>query len=195
LAARVFTYGVDFHGLLVLFLAYVLKIRRPGDGMSMQWATIPKRLNSSASGQAHDDLGLHAVGPDLRFCRLGDDRPLRLGLALTSGQMGNIQSITAVVIGGISLFGGRGSIHGHALRRADRRRLSNSGCACSAPTRNGPTCLSACSSSARHRGPVDQKGVSMMEPILKGRNLVKRYGRVVALDNCDFDLHPVKSWR
>jgi fructose transport system ATP-binding protein len=29
-----------------------------------------------------------------------------------------------------------------------------------------------------------------MEPILKGRNLVKRYGRVVALDNCDFDLSP-----
>ncbi|MCC0034710.1 MAG: sugar ABC transporter ATP-binding protein [Hoeflea sp.] len=29
-----------------------------------------------------------------------------------------------------------------------------------------------------------------MEPILKGRNLVKRYGRVVALDHCDFDLMP-----
>jgi fructose transport system ATP-binding protein len=29
-----------------------------------------------------------------------------------------------------------------------------------------------------------------MEPILKGRNLTKRYGRVVALDNCDFDLIP-----
>lgn len=29
-----------------------------------------------------------------------------------------------------------------------------------------------------------------MEPILKGRNLVKRYGRVTALDNCDFDLYP-----
>ncbi|WP_422372751.1 ATP-binding cassette domain-containing protein [Hoeflea sp.] len=29
-----------------------------------------------------------------------------------------------------------------------------------------------------------------MEPILKGRNLVKRYGRVVALDDCDFDLYP-----
>ena len=27
------------------------------------------------------------------------------------------------------------------------------------------------------------------EPILKGRNLVKRYGKVTALDNCDFDLH------
>jgi len=27
-----------------------------------------------------------------------------------------------------------------------------------------------------------------MEPILKGRGLVKRYGKVTALDNCDFDL-------
>ncbi len=30
----------------------------------------------------------------------------------STGQLGNIQSITAVVIGGISLFGGRGSIVG-----------------------------------------------------------------------------------
>jgi fructose transport system ATP-binding protein len=29
-----------------------------------------------------------------------------------------------------------------------------------------------------------------MEPILKGRNLLKRYGRVTALDHCDFDLYP-----
>ncbi len=29
-----------------------------------------------------------------------------------------------------------------------------------------------------------------MEPILKGRNLVKRYGKVTALDHCDFDLRP-----
>ena len=29
-----------------------------------------------------------------------------------------------------------------------------------------------------------------MEPILKARNLVKRYGRVTALDHCDFDLMP-----
>jgi len=29
-----------------------------------------------------------------------------------------------------------------------------------------------------------------MEPILKARNMVKRYGRVTALDNCDFDLMP-----
>ncbi|NJN05849.1 MAG: hypothetical protein HC814_05010 [Rhodobacteraceae bacterium] len=43
----------------------------------------------------------------------------------------------------------------------------------------------------RRRGrSVDQKGVGIMEPILKGRNLVKRYGRVTALDHCDFDLYP-----
>ena len=30
----------------------------------------------------------------------------------TSGQLANIESITAVVIGGISLFGGRGSVFG-----------------------------------------------------------------------------------
>ncbi|AWB47560.1 sugar ABC transporter ATP-binding protein [Gemmobacter aquarius] len=29
-----------------------------------------------------------------------------------------------------------------------------------------------------------------MEPILKGTGLVKRYGRVTALDHCDFDLYP-----
>lgn len=30
----------------------------------------------------------------------------------------------------------------------------------------------------------------MIEPILTARGLVKRYGRVTALDNCDFDLYP-----
>ena len=37
---------------------------------------------------------------------------------------------------------------------------------------------------------MDQKGGHVMEPILKGRGLVKRYGKVTALDNCDFDLYP-----
>ncbi len=32
--------------------------------------------------------------------------------------------------------------------------------------------------------------MTMTEPILKGRNLVKRYGKVTALDHCDFDLEP-----
>ena len=30
----------------------------------------------------------------------------------------------------------------------------------------------------------------MTEPILYARNLVKRYGKVTALDHCDFDLMP-----
>ncbi len=52
-------------------------------------------------------------GPFLRHRGLGHDRPLRLGLAhRVHRATGQIQSITAVVIGGISLFGGRGSIVG-----------------------------------------------------------------------------------
>ena len=47
---------------------------------------------------------------------------------------------------------------------------------------------------AYHRGgcrrPMDQKGGRIMEPILKARGLVKRYGKVTALDHCDFDLMP-----
>ncbi|WP_234854385.1 ATP-binding cassette domain-containing protein, partial [Sinorhizobium meliloti] len=39
---------------------------------------------------------------------------------------------------------------------------------------------------------MDQKGSSLMaqEPILTARGLVKRYGRVTALDRADFDLYP-----
>lgn len=38
---------------------------------------------------------------------------------------------------------------------------------------------------------MDQKGIGMtQQPILKGRGLVKRYGKVTALDRCDFDLYP-----
>ena len=53
-------------------------------------------------------------GPDLRLRRLGPDRPHRLGLARRLDRPAGKyrKSITAVVIGGISLFGGRGSIIG-----------------------------------------------------------------------------------
>jgi fructose transport system ATP-binding protein len=37
---------------------------------------------------------------------------------------------------------------------------------------------------------VDQEGIGLMEPLLKARGLSKRYGRVTALDNCDFELMP-----
>ena len=38
---------------------------------------------------------------------------------------------------------------------------------------------------------MDQKGIGMsQEPLLKARGLYKRYGKVTALNNCDFDLMP-----
>jgi fructose transport system ATP-binding protein len=37
---------------------------------------------------------------------------------------------------------------------------------------------------------MDQKGIGLMEPLLTARGLVKRYGRVTALDQADFDLYP-----
>jgi fructose transport system ATP-binding protein len=37
---------------------------------------------------------------------------------------------------------------------------------------------------------MDQKGGSLMTPILSARQITKKFGRVVALDNCDFDLMP-----
>ena len=55
---------------------------------------------------------LHAGRPDLRPRGLGPDRPHRLGQPTRPGRPRNLDSITAVVIGGTSLFGGRGSILG-----------------------------------------------------------------------------------
>ena len=37
---------------------------------------------------------------------------------------------------------------------------------------------------------ADNIAAGAIEPILKGRGLVKRYGKVTALDHCDFDLYP-----
>ncbi len=37
---------------------------------------------------------------------------------------------------------------------------------------------------------MDQKGIGMTQPILTARNLVKRFGRVTALDHANFDLYP-----
>jgi len=38
---------------------------------------------------------------------------------------------------------------------------------------------------------MDQKGICLMQkPVLQARDLTKRYGRVVALDHCDFELYP-----
>jgi fructose transport system ATP-binding protein len=37
---------------------------------------------------------------------------------------------------------------------------------------------------------MDQKGIWLMEPILNAKGLTKRYGKVTALNDCDFELYP-----
>lgn len=111
LNGAVFTYGVIVMVVLIIVLAYV--------------------LNHTAWGRH-----VYAVGDDIDAAELSGVRTKRVlisvyvvaglicalaGWALigrigsvspTAGQFANIESITAVVIGGISLFGGRGSVTG-----------------------------------------------------------------------------------
>jgi len=111
IGSAIFTYGVIGFVLLVVVLAYV--------------------LNNTAWGRH-----VYAIGDDPEAAELSGVRVKRTlvsvymlagficalaGWALigrigsvspTAGQFANIESITAVVIGGISLFGGRGSIMG-----------------------------------------------------------------------------------
>ncbi len=107
----VFTLGVIFMVLLVLFLWYVLNYTAWGrrlyavgdDPEAADLAGVPvKRMLLTVytlSGLICGIAGWVLVG------RIGSVSP-------TSGEFANIESITAVVIGGISLFGGRGSILG-----------------------------------------------------------------------------------
>ena len=104
----------------------------------------------------------------------------------------NLQSITAVVIGGISLFGGRGSILG-ALFGALFVGVFQSGLRLAGVDvlwqvfAIGWLIIIAVAIRS-----MDKKGVGIMEqqqPILKARGVVKRYGRVTALDYSDFDVY------
>lgn len=111
IGGAVFTYGVIFLLLLVLVLSYVLKhtawgrhVYAVGDdpeSAELAGVQVRKVLISvyTLSGLICAFAGWVMIG------RIGSVSP-------TAGQFANIESITAVVIGGISLFGGRGSIIG-----------------------------------------------------------------------------------
>ncbi|MCI5076705.1 ABC transporter permease [Oricola sp.] len=111
IGGAIFTYGVIFMILLVLVLAYVLRhtawgrhVYAVGDdpeAAGLSGVNVGKTLISvyMLSGLICAFAGWALIG------RIGSVSP-------TSGQLANIESITAVVIGGISLFGGRGSILG-----------------------------------------------------------------------------------
>ncbi|MFN3170988.1 MAG: ABC transporter permease [Hyphomicrobiales bacterium] len=107
----VFTLGVIFMIVLFLVLSYTLKhtawgrhVYAVGDdpeAAQLSGVDVRKTLISvyAVAGLICAFAGWAIIG------RIGSVSP-------TSGQLLNIESITAVVIGGISLFGGRGSIMG-----------------------------------------------------------------------------------
>ena len=107
----VFTYAVILMVFLTIFLAYVLKHTAWGrhvyavgddpDAAELAGVQVKRTLVSvyTLAGFICALAGWALIG------RIGSVSP-------TAGQFANIESITAVVIGGISLFGGRGSIAG-----------------------------------------------------------------------------------
>lgn len=107
----VFTVGVIFMLALILVLSYTLRhtawgrhVYAVGDdpeAAELSGVNVHRTLMSvyMLSGLICAFAGWALIG------RIGSVSP-------TSGQLANIESITAVVIGGISLFGGRGSILG-----------------------------------------------------------------------------------
>lgn len=111
IGGAVFTVGVVFMVALMVLLAYILKQTAWGrhvyavgddpDAAQLSGVNVKAVLISvyMISGLICAFAGWALIG------RIGSVSP-------TSGQLANIESITAVVIGGISLFGGRGSILG-----------------------------------------------------------------------------------
>lgn len=111
IGGAVFTVGVIFMVVLVIVLAYILRhtawgrhVYAVGDdpeAAELSGVNVKGTLISvyAVAGLICGFAGWALIG------RIGSVSP-------TSGQLLNIESITAVVIGGISLFGGRGSILG-----------------------------------------------------------------------------------
>lgn len=111
IGGAVFTFGVVFMVLLVLVLAYALR-HTPWGRHVYAVGDDPEAAELSGVNVKRTLISVYAIaGLICAFAgwaligRIGSVSP-------TSGQLLNIESITAVVIGGISLFGGRGSILG-----------------------------------------------------------------------------------
>ena len=116
----------------------------------------------------------------------------RIGaISPTAGANGNLDSITAVVIGGTSLFGGRGSVVGTMIGAlivgVFRSAVSLAGLdVLWQEFAIGVLIIVAVALDQWIRR-VSKRAIGT---ILTGRQLVKRYGRVTALDHADFDLYP-----
>ena len=109
----------------------------------------------------------------------------------TAGENANLDSITAVVIGGTSLFGGRGSIIGTLVGALIVGVFRSAVSLAGLDVLWQEFAIGVLDHRRRRARPMDPEGVEVSaEPILTCRQLVKRYGRVTALDHADFDLYP-----
>ncbi|NHM17943.1 ABC transporter permease [Tritonibacter mobilis] len=111
MGGAVFTYGVIFMIALVLILAYVLRHTAWGRHV---YAVGDDKEAAELSGVNTDKVLISVYMLSGLICAFAGWALIgRIGsVSPTSGQLANIESITAVVIGGISLFGGRGSVLG-----------------------------------------------------------------------------------
>ena len=111
IGGAVFTVGVVFMVGLVLVLAYALKHTAWGRHV---YAVGDDKEAAELSGVQTDRILISVYMLSGLICAFAGWALIgRIGsVSPTSGQLANIESITAVVIGGISLFGGRGSILG-----------------------------------------------------------------------------------
>ena len=111
LGGAVFTLGVIFMVLLVVFLWYVLNYTAWGRRL---YAVGDDPEAAALSGIRVDRMLITTYTLAGFICGIAGWVLIgRIGsVSPTAGEFANIESITAVVIGGISLFGGRGSILG-----------------------------------------------------------------------------------
>ena len=106
-----FTYGVVFMVLLFIVVGYMLKQTAWGRHV---YAVGDDPEAAELSGIRKDRILISVYMASGLICAFAGWALIgRIGsVSPTSGQLANIESITAVVIGGISLFGGRGSVMG-----------------------------------------------------------------------------------
>ena len=116
----------------------------------------------------------------------------RIGaISPTAGENANLDSITAVVIGGTSLFGGRGSIVGTLIGALIVGVFRSAVSLARLDVLWQEFAIGVLDHRRRRARSMDTEGLQVSgQPILMARSLVKRYGRVTALDHADFDLYP-----
>ena len=187
------TYGSVVMLVLFLLVWYILRQHRRAAGTCTRSATTRRRPGSPASHtrrllitRLHGRRALYGVAALLLVGRTAVGDP-------QAGQTDNLDSITAVVLGGTSLFGGRGSVIGALF-----------GALIVGVIRNGLQLMGVASIyqvlitgilvivavGDRPDRTEEARDEQRAQTVLEARGLVKRYGHVTALDGADFELLP-----